>query len=926
MGCGRHPRRRRAGGHRVATVGLLGLLAGIPGAAAPPPATAAPAQADGYVVDRVWPVPGGDPLAIDVQPDGSSHLVTAPFQPTADFAALTRFDPAGGVVYKRVVRDPAGGELRPIAVAATAGGSVYVATDRKLVLLDPDGKPVWEAPAGDGHPDFGPAARGLALAGEMLYGVDLANARVLGYQAGNGQRRARWGTAGPGTGSYLAPTDVAVGADGRLRVADFGNRRLQVIDGQGNPVARWPLPGRPRAVAADGDGHTYALLDTDEVVVLGPTGTPLVRFGGRGREVGQLQLARDLGVAADGRVFVVDRGNRRIQVFRPAAEAPTPAPPPTPAPTGTPPERRAVAGCPESPAVLRWDVALPPAAPRADVLLAIDTTGSMESLISTAQARALDIAAALRAVSPDVAIGVLDMRDFPYGAAGLASDWPWHIRGPLSTVPEDLVAATADLWAGGGGDAPEAYAGAIAASLDDPGTGWRPGARRFVVVLGDSVPRDDDLNAGVAGPRVPGPWRPGGPAWWKDSGPDWAPGSADDLDWQAVLDRLQREDVTLLAGISGAAPGELAGRTGDLVDYWRDWTARAGPGGQAVDLTDVGRLTQALAGLVAAAGQRIDRLAAAAVPPYAGWVAAAPPAHTAIDVGPAGSRRSFDLTFAPPAGTPSGVHVIAVDAMGDGGRYARLEVELTWRAACTAPTVEPTPTGPVDPTTTPTPTSTATPSPSATATPTATPTPPSTPATQTIHLPLAMRGFCFPAQRPQADIVLVLDTSASMAGAKLEAARAAAQTFIALVNLPRDHAAVAAFDADGRVVAGLTGNRGALRAALDGLGAGEGTRIDRGLAVALGEIQSVRGRRDARPVIVLLTDGRPSGGTATDAIRAAERARAAGVTVFTIGLGADVDGELLVGLAGDRSRYSFAPDAAALEAIYRRIAEGIPCR
>lgn len=814
-------------------------------------------------------------------------------------------------------------------MAATAGGSVYVATDRKLVLLDPDGKPVWEAPAGDGHPDFGPAARGLALAGEMVYGVDLANARVLGYQAGNGQRRARWGTAGPGTGSYLAPADVAVGADGRLRVADFGNRRLQVIDGQGNPVARWPLPGRPRAVAAGGDGHTYALLDSDEVIVLGPTGTPLVRFGGRGREVGQLQLARDLGVAADGRVFVVDRGNRRIQVFRPAAEAPTPAPPPTPAPTGTPPERRAVAGCPESPAVLRWDVALPPAAPRADVLLAIDTTGSMESLISTAQARALDIAAALRAVSPDVAIGVLDMRDFPYGAAGLASDWPWHIRGPLSTVPEDLVAATADLWAGGGGDAPEAYAGAITAGLDDPGIGWRPGARRFVVVLGDSVPRDDDLNDAVARPHVPGPWRPGGPVWWKDSGPDWAPGSADDLDWQAVLDRLRREDVTLLAGISGAAPGELVGRTGDLVDYWQSWAARAGPGGQAVDLSDVGRLTQALATMVAAAGRRIDRLAVAAEAPHAGWVSAAPAAHTGVDVGPAGARRSFDLTLAPPGGTPDGVYTLVVDALGDGGRYGRLEVALAWRAACAAPTaVEPTPTN--APTATATPAATVTPAPTATAAPSPTTTPTATstatPATRTIHLPLAMRGFCFPTQRPQADIVLVLDTSASMAGAKLEAARAAAQTFITLVNLPRDHAAVAAFDADGRVVAGLSGNRAALRLALDGLVTGEGTRIDRGLVVALGEIQGIRGRRDARPVIVLLTDGRPSGGTATDAVRAAERARAAGVTVFTIGLGTDVDDDLLVGLAGDRSRYSFAPDAAALEAIYRRIAEGIPCR
>jgi len=913
-------------------------LCGIVAVRAPSRAlVAGPTQAAAYVVDAVWPVDDGEPLAIAVRPDGVSYTVVAPSRPRVDFPALVRREADGRVAWSRVVRDAAGTELRPLAVAATASGAVFVATERKLVQLAPDGSVVWDAPAGDGHPDFGSAARGLDLAGDLLYGTDLANARVVGYQSAGGRLRLRLGTPGTSPGSFLAPMDVAVGPDGRLRVADYGNRRVQVLDAAGNPVARWPLPGRPRAVTVDGAGQTFVVLDNEVVLVLGAAGTPVTRFGEPGRGPGALQLASDLGTAADGRVYVVDRGNRRIQVFRPADVPPTPTAAgagatATPGPT---PEVRVARACPDQPARFAWDVRLPPAPPRADVLLVIDTTGSMESLISTAQARALEIAATLAAVSPDVAIGVMDVRDFPYGQAGLSSDWPWHLRGPLSAAGADLVAATGELAAGGGGDAPEAYSGAIVAALDDPRAGWRPDARRIVVLLGDSVPRDDDLNSGVPNPRLPSPWAPGTPRWWRDSGPDWAPGSGDDLDWQATLDRLHRERVTLLAGISGAAPSELSGRTGDLVDYWRDWTARAGPGGQAVDLTSVGRLPSMLGEMVGQAGRRIARLEGVVeVPAYAAWVTFAPGAYLDVDVPATGAGRSFDVALAPPEGTSDGTYRLALAALGDGGRYAAMEVQLDWRSRCAGtPTPEATP-EPATSTTVPTevptisPTGTAAPTASPTATASlaasATPTRGATPSRRA-HLPIAMRGFCFPAQRPRADIVLVLDTSNSMAGAKLDAARTAAATFVDLINLPRDRAAIVSFNAQAQLEAGLTGSRAVLDRALGALSPAPGTRIDLGLAAALGELRGPRARGDAVAVAILLTDGRPDAGTAGDALAAADRARAAGVAVFTIGLGADVDGALLARVAGDPIRYAFAPDAGDLERIYRQLAGGIPC-
>jgi Ca-activated chloride channel family protein len=195
-----------------------------------------------------------------------------------------------------------------------------------------------------------------------------------------------------------------------------------------------------------------------------------------------------------------------------------------------------------------------------------------------------------------------------------------------------------------------------------------------------------------------------------------------------------------------------------------------------------------------------------------------------------------------------------------------------------------------------------------------------------VLLPLVARRYCPPGVRPKADIVLVLDASSSMAGPKLEAAVSAALSFVGLLDLPRDHAAIIAFDSEAHLASGLTGSRAALRVALAQTGTAIGTRIDLGLDAALAELSGPRARADAVPVIVLLTDGRPEGGT-EDLVRAAAgRARLADVAVFTIGLGADVDGELLSDVATDPSRYYYAPGAADLESIYNRIAAGIPCR
>jgi Mg-chelatase subunit ChlD len=242
------------------------------------------------------------------------------------------------------------------------------------------------------------------------------------------------------------------------------------------------------------------------------------------------------------------------------------------------------------------------------------------------------------------------------------------------------------------------------------------------------------------------------------------------------------------------------------------------------------------------------------------------------------------------------------------------------------PTPTPSPTSP-RPTDTPTPTPTATNTPTPTPTPTNTPTP--TPRPGRVYLPILNLYWCWPKDRPT-DIVLVVDSSTSMAGltasgqTKLEAARQGAHAFVDLMK-PFDHVAVVAFNDKVTMQAGLTGDRAALHAAIDRIAMAPWTRIDLGLAAALDELAGPRAQPQHLPVVVLLTDGQPTHTTPDAVLAVAARARSAGVLVFTIGVGTDLNVPLLQAVAVEADRYFGVDDADALPAIYEKISTKIPC-
>ena len=77
--------------------------------------------------------------------------------------------------------------------------------------------------------------------------------------------------------------------------------------------------------------------------------------------------------------------------------------------------------------------------------------------------------------------------------------------------------------------------------------------------------------------------------------------------------------------------------------------------------------------------------------------------------------------------------------------------------------------------------------------------------------------------------------------------------------------------------------------------------------------------------MVVLTDGKANPVGPEVAVAEAALAKGAGVSVFTVGVGDDLDLAALAAIASQPSYFYRTPDAEGLSAIYAEIAASIPC-
>jgi len=142
-------------------------------------------------------------------------------------------------------------------------------------------------------------------------------------------------------------------------------------------------------------------------------------------------------------------------------------------------------------------------------------------------------------------------------------------------------------------------------------------------------------------------------------------------------------------------------------------------------------------------------------------------------------------------------------------------------------------------------------------------------------------------------ILLCLDTSGSMDGAKLDQAREGAGWVFGLLE-PDDHVAIVAFDSEASVVMRPTRwgdtSREAAMSRVDDLGAGGGTDMYEGLSTARDVLESLAHRPatdDAVRRILLLSDGKDNSHDPADFADLAAEIDGAGIRVLSAGIGTD---------------------------------------
>jgi Ca-activated chloride channel family protein len=163
---------------------------------------------------------------------------------------------------------------------------------------------------------------------------------------------------------------------------------------------------------------------------------------------------------------------------------------------------------------------------------------------------------------------------------------------------------------------------------------------------------------------------------------------------------------------------------------------------------------------------------------------------------------------------------------------------------------------------------------------------------------------------------LVLDVSASMED-RLDQARQAALTFLEDTIQSKDRAALITFNDRPNLGVKFTKDVTALAGGLAGLKAERGTALYDSIVFSLYYFNGIKGQR----AMLLLSDGKDESSRFTYE-EALEYARRAGVTLYTIGLGEDLDKRKLAKLADETGgRFYAVKDPGELEGIYRQIEE-----
>jgi NHL repeat-containing protein len=272
--------------------------------------------------DNIWVVDQGSSNVIKFNPEGQIQLVLSR-KPEA-IAVRPGGGPGRGGAPEGGARGtpPEGGTRGTPAEAGRAG-----TPERGRAGFQGGGRGP-AGPPGSGIPgDSFTRTAGVAWdrAGNIYVadgaGMGAGNARVAKFDK-DGHFVKSWGQRGSEVGQFNSLRGIALDAQGNVYVADAGNKRIQVFDGDGEPKRQIANVGTPAAICISSGPHQFLYssnsndtetLDNGEIYKLELDGRIVGRFGRAGKLPKEFGIVNAIDCRSENELLIGELENWRVQ-------------------------------------------------------------------------------------------------------------------------------------------------------------------------------------------------------------------------------------------------------------------------------------------------------------------------------------------------------------------------------------------------------------------------------------------------------------------------------------------------------------------------------------------------------------------------------------------------------------------------------------
>ena len=207
--------------------------------------------------------------------------------------------------------------IQPAGIAIDDADNVYVSSEHKLQKFTSSGELIeCVGQRGSGEKDFDDP-RGVTLYKNQLYVCDRKNDRiqVLNLDLNFVHTIA---SSGKGICEFNGPFDVQFDSAGNMYIAEYSNKRVQVMDISGcylRDFGQERLNG-PSAICIVDDRFVYVSdFHGHCIVVYTMSGQCVTKFGKRGNMEGEFGTPYCITSCANGHIYVCDWTNKRVQIF-----------------------------------------------------------------------------------------------------------------------------------------------------------------------------------------------------------------------------------------------------------------------------------------------------------------------------------------------------------------------------------------------------------------------------------------------------------------------------------------------------------------------------------------------------------------------------------------------------------------------------------